>query len=295
MHVAGAVLQPEDVPGLGHVGEQGVVARVLPMMGVEATEGPPHRGPGPDDRSIDVDRQTRQIQPGQRLGHEVAVEGDERGKRLLRELAQPVGHGAAGGQPGQAAEARHERIAAEVAQVFQAPGPDVEQREQHQGDARTAVVAAEPGERLAQSCPQIDLAQIAPQQLQTAVRRERLGDELDREITLDHPSQARYAQTHQRGLQWVRERIGVLSLKTALEASLIHVPRTFTSAFIRRLGLCAQQGVSLAGESPAAPSQGGCVDKRPGGTRRPRGASREEGRVSIARWNLKGLRRTSGP
>jgi hypothetical protein len=34
--------------------------------------------------------------------------------------------------------------------------------------------------------------------------------------------------------------------------------------------LCAQQGVSLAGESPAAPSQGGCVDKRPGRTRRPR-------------------------
>jgi hypothetical protein len=27
--------------------------------------------------------------------------------------------------------------------------------------------------------------------------------------------------------------------------------------------LCAQQGDSLAGESPAAPSQGGCVDKRP--------------------------------
>src|SRR5262249_8789059 len=61
------------------------------------------------------------------------------------------------------------------------------------------------------------------------------------------------------------------------------------------LGLCAQQGVSLAGESPAAPSQGGCVDKRPGITRRPRVARCEEGRVSIARWNPKGLRRTSGP
>ena len=58
---------------------------------------------------------------------------------------------------------------------------------------------------------------------------------------------------------------------------------------------CAQQGVSLAGERPAAPSQGGCVDKMPGetgglGARRP-----EEGRVSIARWNPKGLRQTSGP
>jgi hypothetical protein len=33
-------------------------------------------------------------------------------------------------------------------------------------------------------------------QLQAAVRRERLGHELDREITLDHPPQARYAQAH---------------------------------------------------------------------------------------------------
>src|SRR3546814_21102179 len=32
MHVAGAVLQPEDVPGLGHMSETGVVARVLPVM-----------------------------------------------------------------------------------------------------------------------------------------------------------------------------------------------------------------------------------------------------------------------
>ena len=30
------------------------------------------------------------------------------------------------------------------------------------------------------------------------------------------------------------------------------------------LGLCAQQGAFLAGESPAAPWQGGCVDKKPG-------------------------------
>jgi hypothetical protein len=229
MHVAGTILQPEDVPGLGHVGNQGVVARVLPVMRVEAPKRPADRRAGANHRAVHVDRQARQIQPGQRLGHEVAVEGDERGEGLLSELAQPIGHRAAGGQPGQAAEARHEGIAAEIAQVFQAPGTDIEQREQHQGDPGTAVVGAEPGERLAQSCPQIDLAQIAPKQFQTAVRGEGLGDELDREFTLDHPSQARYAQTHQRGLQWVRECIGVLSLETALEAPLIHVPRSFPS------------------------------------------------------------------
>ena len=105
--------------------------------------------------------------------------------------------------------------------MLQPAGPDVEQRQQHQGDARAAVVTGQPGERLAQPRGQIDAAQIAAQQLQAAVRRERLGHELDGEITLDHPSQARYRQTHQRGLQCERERIGMLSLKTALGASLI--------------------------------------------------------------------------
>jgi hypothetical protein len=225
--VAGAVLQPEDMAGLSHMGEQRVVARVLPMMGVEPAERPADRGPGAHDRSIDVDGQAWQIQSGQCLRHEVAVEGHERDERLLGELAQPVGHGAAGGQPGQAAEARHERIAAEVAQVLQAPGPDVEQRQQHQSDPATPVVTAQPGERLAQPRAEVDLAQIASAQLQAAVRRERLGHELDREITLDHPSQSRYLQAHQRGLQCERECIGLLSLKSALEASLIHVSRTF--------------------------------------------------------------------
>jgi hypothetical protein len=113
--------------------------------------------------------------------------------------------------------------------MLQPSGADVEQRQQDQGDPRIAVVAAQSGERLVQPRPQIDPAQIAPEQFQTAVRGEGLGDELDCEIPLDHPSQARYAQTHQRGLQWVRECIGVLSLETALEASLIHFSRSFPS------------------------------------------------------------------
>ena len=113
--------------------------------------------------------------------------------------------------------------------MLQAPGSDVEHRQQHQGDPVTPVVAAQSREGLAQPRAQVDLAQIPPEQLQAAVGRERLGHELDREITLDHPTQARYAQAHQRGLQCVRECIGVLSLETALEASLIHVPRSFPS------------------------------------------------------------------
>ena len=229
MDIAGPVLEAEDVSRLGHVRDQRVVARVLPMMGVEAAESPADGGPRADDRSIHVDRQARQLEPGQRLGHEIPIQGDERRQRLLGELPQPIGDRPAGGQSGQATEARHQRIPAEVPQVLEAPGPDVEQRQQHHRDPRTAVVAAQSREGLTQPRPQIDLAQIAPEQLQAAVRRERLGDELDREITLDHPPQGRYRQAHQRGLQCAGERIGVFSLETALEASLIHVPRSFPS------------------------------------------------------------------
>jgi hypothetical protein len=114
---------------------------------------------------------------------------------------------------------------------------DVEQGQQHQSDSGTAVVAAQARERLAQPRAQVDLAQIAPEQLQAAVSRERLGHELDCEITLDHPPQARYRQTHQRGLQCLRECIGVLSLETALEASLIHIPRCFPSHLFADWGL----------------------------------------------------------
>ncbi len=47
--------------------------------------------------------------------------------------------------------------------------------------------------------------------------------------------------------------------------TLSHCPRLkLTPEPVRKnvgLGLCAQQGAFLAGESPAAPSQGGSVDK----------------------------------
>ena len=227
--IARAVLQPEDMAGLGHMGDQRVVARVLPMMGVEPPERPADRGPRADDRPVHINGQAGQVKAGQRLGHEVAVEGDERGEGLLGELAQPVRHGATGRQARQAAEAGHQRIAAEVAEVLQPSGADIEQRQQHQGNPVTAVVAAQSRECLAQPRAQVDPVQIPPEQLQPAVRRERLRHELDREIPLDHPPQGRYLQAHQRGLQCGRECIGLLSLKSALEASLIHVSHTFTS------------------------------------------------------------------
>jgi hypothetical protein len=52
---------------------------------------------------------------------------------------------------------------------------------------------------------------------------------------------------------------GTVPLPAAVRDSSPEPPRNNVG-----LGLCAQQGASLAGESPAAPWQGGCVDKKPG-------------------------------
>jgi hypothetical protein len=189
--VAGAVLEPEDVPGLGHVRDQRVVAGVLPRRGVDAAEGPADRGPGPDEGPLDVDRQAGQLQPRQGLGHAVPVGRDERGQRRLGDLPRPVGHRAARREARQATEARHQRLAPEGAPVLQAARPDVDPRQEPQGAPGAAMVTPGPGERLPQPGAQVDPAPITPEQFQAAGRRECPGHDLDREITLDPPPQGR--------------------------------------------------------------------------------------------------------
>src|SRR3989449_10804630 len=62
------VLAAQDVARLGQMGEQRIVAGVLAMVRVEAPKRPRDRGPGADDRAIDVDGQARQSQARDGLG-----------------------------------------------------------------------------------------------------------------------------------------------------------------------------------------------------------------------------------
>jgi hypothetical protein len=66
------------------------------------------------------------------------------------------------------------------------------------------------------------------QQLETGIRGEILSDKFNPQITLDPPSQARYAQPHQRGLLCGGSNIGVFSLAIAQEAFLLQIDRCFT-------------------------------------------------------------------
>src|SRR6266436_5311085 len=218
VHVAGPVLYPQDVPRLGDVGQQRVVAGILAVMGIEAAEGPAHGGARAHDRAIEVDRQARQGQAPDRVDDEVVVELDQWAQGALAELPEPVADGAGGRDAGQPAEARDQGIAGDIAQVFEAAGADVEQRE-----PAAPVVPAGGGARRAQSARQVMPPQVAAQQLQAAVRGQLLGPELDVQRALDRPSQARYAQTHQRGLLCVGSNVGAFSLSIAQGAFLLPI------------------------------------------------------------------------
>ena len=227
MDVAGPVLQPQDVAGLGDVGEQRIVAGVLPMMGIEAAEGPADGGAGADHGAIDVDRQPRQRQARDGVDHEVVVELDQRRQRLLRELPEPVAHGARRRHARQPAEARDQRIAGEVPQVLQPARADVEQRQHQQGEPAAAVVAR-PSPHTRPAAGAADRAAAGSGAAVPARRtRSAPGARTRRQIPLDHPAQARYAQSHQRGLLCEGSDMGMSSLKSAQGAFLflgINVP-----------------------------------------------------------------------
>lgn len=107
--------------------------------------------------------------------------------------------------------------------MLQPAGADVEQGQHEQGQTAATVVAAGGGARRAQSARQLVLPQVAAHHLQAAVRGQLLGPELDMQGPLDHPSQARYAQTHQRGLLCVGSNVGAFSLSIAQGAFLLPI------------------------------------------------------------------------
>src|SRR5438445_308795 len=93
---------------------------------------------------------------------------------------------------------------------------------------------------------QLVLPQIAAEHLQPAVRGQLLAHELDVQLSLDHPSQARYAQTHQAGLLCVGSDVGTSSpLNNAQEAALFQrIPSLLTAQLFSDQGYDA--GWSLA-------------------------------------------------
>jgi hypothetical protein len=162
------------------------------------------------------------------------VELDQRGQGGLGELPEPVAHRAGRRDPGQPTEARDQRIPGEIAQMLQPARAGVEQRQHEQGQPAPAVVAARPRTRGAQPARQIALPQVPAEQLQAAIRGQLLARELDVQLPLDQPVQARYVQSHQGGLLCVGSNVGAFSLSSAQGAVLFHassrlvIPKLFS-------------------------------------------------------------------
>jgi hypothetical protein len=117
------------------------------------------------------------------------------------------------------------------------PGADVEQPDHQQGEPGTAGVARNRGKGAAQPHGDVQLVEVASEELEAAVRRPALRNELDGEITLDHPPQTPYLQAHQRGLLESRWKMwGHRSIRCVDYAPLMPFPCGFSPSRISDQG-----------------------------------------------------------
>ena len=128
-----------------------------------------------DHRVVDIEGEPRHVGVGQGVEHEILIELDQRAQRLLGEPPEPVAHRAGGRHRRQAREAADERIAHQILEMLQPPGTDVQQGHEQQGEPRPAVVTADRRTGRVQAARDLELPQVPPQQLETAIRGELLG------------------------------------------------------------------------------------------------------------------------
>lgn len=171
MDIAGTVLEPQDLPGLGQVSQQRIVTGSLAVMGVKAARRPRHFGAGADHGAIKVDSQPGALQLLDLLIEQLAVEPHQRVQRALSKLLEPVDYRAVAGNARQSAQPREQRIVGHVAQVAQPARADYQQTDHQQHQVTGALIAAQillgkcaPDARL-----QANQAEEAAQQFQTAI------------------------------------------------------------------------------------------------------------------------------
>jgi len=187
VNVARTILDREDLAGLGHVGQDRVVARDLAVVRIEAPLRPGHLQTGRYHRAVHVQRHPAAAEPSQRLAHQLRVQLAESPHTAVGELLQPAAQRALVGQPPQPGQAAHQGIASNVVDMAQPASSDPQQPEQ-QANHRHERVVARKGvlrERPAHPAVKIERPQEAIQQLEARVRRQRLPGELDLQIVVD--------------------------------------------------------------------------------------------------------------
>ena len=176
VHVAWTILDPQDLTRLRFVGGDRIVARDLPMMGVEATLRPFDRLSGRDHRAIDIDRQASQSRLLQSLAHHLGVQPHQTRDVARRQLRQPPAHGSRRRQTAQPSEPGQDRIGLHVAKLPDPPTADhqkAEQQKQHRDRAEVGSrerVSDPPSNPVAKPPP----LKVLPDQLQSGVRSDLL-------------------------------------------------------------------------------------------------------------------------
>ena len=196
--VARAIPAPQQMAGLREVGGERVVRAILRVMRVEAALGAFGRSANAEHRAIHVERQAREAE---RIDGIVRHVAHHRGHGLdhgLRGARHPARHRAIGRQPVNPREAQEDRIVRKHGEMREPASAREQQPDDQQHHARRAVVP-DIAKRLAQSSRQIDRNEIASEQLESAVRRDRFLGEADRKIVVDARSNPVSTQPHKSG------------------------------------------------------------------------------------------------
>ena len=198
MDIAGAVLDPEELRGLGEEGSDGVVAGDLAMMRVVAAEGAFHLKTGTDHRAIHIDGEPAELQFAHRVGQDLGVERLERGPHRRRAAAQPAAERALAGHRPQTGEAMDERIADHIPNMTEPTGSDDEQGHHQPHHPHRCVVSSRiTGPQMTpQAIREVRYVQELSKELQTAVGGESLGGEANRQIGLDGGGEKAFSMSH---------------------------------------------------------------------------------------------------
>jgi len=198
MNVAGAVLDPKELGGLGKKGRDGIVAGDLAAVWVVATEGALNVQPGGEDGAVHIHRETTQVEPIQCSGEDIGVESMQSGPDGGGAPRKPPTQGALSRQELETAEPMNQRVSAQVSNMPQARGPDQEHGDQeanhpHRGEVPGRITLAK---MVPESFRELDPVEELPEQFQAGKGSEPVIGKTKGQVGLDGSGQIAFSMSH---------------------------------------------------------------------------------------------------
>src|SRR5262249_17927796 len=125
--VPGAILQPQNLAGLGEGSEQRVVARVLGMMRIVTADRPRDLPAGTDDRAVEIHGEAAQSELLDVVAHQLMNETAQRIERAAREGLEPIHDRPLRRNAKEPTEAVEQKIVGHELQMLEATSSDHEE------------------------------------------------------------------------------------------------------------------------------------------------------------------------